>query len=163
MTLKTNLYLFIVSLVVLCAPPAHAQQADTTDTLLIDDIAITATDFQLDREKNTATAKLTLLSQKDIPREFKLNVYGTQLTADNRQSYFFQTITLGRVTVRFEDKQNYLHYLLQPDTPVALTIVASHIAPGTEAIELVKLVFEDSEEEGRFIEAFVDWIRKEEE
>lgn len=160
--MKTNRFLLIVSLMLACAT-AMAQPAASADTLIVDDIAITAADFQLDRETGTATAKLTLLSQKDIPREFKLNVYGTQVTADNRQSYFFQTITLGRVTVRFEDKQNYLHYLLQPDTPVALTIVASHVAPGAEAIELVKLVFEDSKEEGRFIEAFVDGIQKEEE
>ena len=153
--MKTNLYLLIVSFIVLGAASASGQQADTTDTILIDDIRITATDFQLNGETGTATAKLTLLSQLDIPREFKLNVYGTQVFGDDRQAYFFQSITLGRVTVRFEDKQNYLHYLLQPDTPVALTVVASNIRTGTDAIPLVKLVFEDSQEEGRFIEVFV--------
>lgn len=62
---------------------------------------------------------------------------------------------MGRVNIRFEDKQNYLHYLLQPDTPVELTVLADNIAPEAEAIHLVKLVFEDSTEEGRFLEAFV--------
>lgn len=153
--MKINRYLLMVSLIVLCLPMARAQQADTTDILFIDDITITAKPFVLNRETNTATAKLTLLSEKAVPREFKLNVFGTQVFGDDRQAYFFQTASLGRVMVRFEDKQNYLHYLLQPDTPVELTIVAGVIKAGTESVPLVKLVFEDSQEEGRFIEAFV--------
>jgi len=153
--MKINRYALIVAFIVLCLPMARAQQADTTGILLIDDITITAKPFVLNREDHTATAKLTLASEKDVPREFKLNVFGTQVFGDDRQAYFFQTATLGRVTVRFEDKQNYLHYLLHPDTPVELTIVADAITADTDSIPLIKLVFEDSKENGRFIEAFV--------
>lgn len=157
--MKTKIYLLIISFVFMYSVSLQAignkQQTDTTTTLLVDDITITGTDYQIDTDASTATVKLTLLSEKDVPREFKLNVYGTQVVDNARQPHYFQTITLGRVTIRFEDKQNYLHYLLQPDTPVELTIIADNIASETEAIHLVKLVFEDSIEEGRFVEAFV--------
>ncbi len=157
--MKTKIYLFFALLALIYVAPIHAkdlrQQTDTVATVLVDDITITATGYHIDKETNTASIKLTLLSEKDVPREFKLNIYGTQVVDNNRQSYFFQTITMGRVNIRFEDKQNYLHYLLQPDTPVELTVLADNIAPEAEAIHLVKLVFEDSTEEGRFLEAFV--------
>lgn len=126
--------------------------------VIVDDILFKAINYQLDAKTNTATATLTLLNQKDVPRELKLNVFGTQVVDNKRNSYYLSTISLGRVQVRFEDKQNYLNYLLQPEQPVTLTITATGISADSGAVQLLKIVFEDSREEGRFIEAFVSGV-----
>ncbi|WP_051293038.1 hypothetical protein [Olivibacter sitiensis] len=127
-------------------------------TVILDDILFKAVDYQLDAATKTATATLTLLNQKDVPRELRLNVFGTQIVDNKRNSYYISTISLGRVQVRFEDRQNYLNYLLQPDQPVTLTITATGISADSDVVQLVKIVFEDSKEEGRFIEAFVSGV-----
>lgn len=140
------------------APSKAAQpQAFPTDssTVVIDDIRFEASHYHLDATNQTATVVLSLLNQKTVPRELKINVYGVQVVDNNRNAYFFSSIELGRVLIRFEDKQNYLHYLLQPDTPVNLTVTAQGISTKADFIQLVKVVFEDSTEEGRFIETFL--------
>lgn len=123
--------------------------------VIVDDILFSAIDYQLDATTNTAKATLTLLNQKDVPRELRLNVFGSQVVDNKRNSYYFSTISLGRVLVSFDDKQNYLNYLLQPDQEVRLTITATGISADADGVQLVKIVFEDSREEGRFLEAFV--------
>lgn len=158
--MKTILFL-IASIFVFYIAPTYAVPVtltDTTESLVVDDITITALGHQINTEAGTVTIKLALRSEKEVPREFKLNVYGTQVVDNNRQAHFFQTITMGRVTVHFDDRQNYLHYLLQPDTQVELTIVADNIPAEAEQISLVKLVFEDSTTEGRFVQAFLAHI-----
>lgn len=123
--------------------------------LTMDGIRFEATAYAIDSATNIATVTLTLTSLPERSRELKLNVYGTQLVDDQRNAYYFSTITLGRVLMRFEDRQNYLHYLLQPHTPVKLTITAQGISPEATAISVVKVVFEDSKDEGRFLEAYL--------
>ena len=127
-----------------------------SSTLVMDAIRFEATGFTIDTATHTATATLTLTSLSERSRELKLNVYGTQLVDDQRNAYYFSTMTMGRVLMRFEDRQNYMHYLLQPGTPVLLTITATDISPEAAAIQLVKVVFEDSKDEGRFLEAYLN-------
>jgi hypothetical protein len=126
-----------------------------SSAVVVDDIQFNAIDYQLDATTNTAKATLTLLNKKEVPRELRLNVFGTQVVDNKRNSYYISTISMGRVLVRFEDKQNYLNYLLQPEQEVRLTITATGISADSNGVQLVKIVFEDSREEGRFIEAFV--------
>lgn len=126
--------------------------SDST-TVLLDDILFEAKTTSFDHSANTATVSLTLLNQKSTPRELRINVYGIQLLDNLKNSYYFSSLTLGRVLIRFEDKQNYAHYLLQPDEPVMVQLSATGISPDAAAIHLVKFVFEDSTEEGRFIDA----------
>ncbi|MEC3880003.1 hypothetical protein [Parapedobacter sp. 10938] len=132
------------------APIARDSSALTMDGLRFEVIS-----FAIDSATNTSTATLTITSLAERSRELKVNVYGTQLVDDRRNAYYFSTITMGRVLMRFEDRQNYLHYLLQPNTPVELAITAQGISPEAAAIQVVKIVFEDSEDEGRFLEAYL--------
>src|SRR3546814_284075 len=111
--------------------------------LTMDGIRFEATAFTIDSAKNIATVTPTLTCLSPQSRELKINVYGTQLVDDQRNAYYFSTITMGRVLMRFEDRQNYLHYLLQPNIPAKLTITSKGIPSGTTAIQVVKVVFED--------------------
>ncbi|MGV3761538.1 hypothetical protein [Parapedobacter sp.] len=151
----------LVALALLSVPAVlFAQQGDTHVSqdsigLVMDGIRFEATAYTIDTATNTATATLTLTNLSERSRELKVNVYGTQLVDDQRNAYYFSTLTMGRVLMRFEDRRNYLHYLLQPDTPVVLTITAQGISAKATAIQVVKVVFEDSEDEGRFLEAYL--------
>lgn len=129
--------------------------AQDSSGLTMDGIRFEVTTFAIDSATNTATVTLTLTCLSERSRELKINVYGTQLVDDQRNAYYFSTITMGRVLMRFEDRRNYLHYLLQPDTPVALTITAQGISPGAATIQVAKIVFEDSKDDGRFLEAYL--------
>ncbi|PPK99599.1 hypothetical protein [Parapedobacter indicus] len=126
-----------------------------SSAIVVDNIQFKAEQFVIDPATRTATVTLALTSLKDKPRELKINVYGTQLVDNARDAYYFSTIALGRVLMRFEDKQNYLHYLLQPQVPAKLTITADAISTTAAAIQVVKIVFEDSAEEGRFLDAYL--------
>lgn len=132
-----------------------APVAQDSSGLTMDGIRFEATSFTIDSATNTATVTLTLTSLSERSRELKVNVYGTQLVDDQRNAYYFSTITMGRVLMRFEDRQNYLHYLLQPNKPVPLTITAQSISPEAAAIQVAKVVFEDRKDEGRFLEAYL--------
>lgn len=123
--------------------------------VVVDNMQFKAEQFVIDSATHTATVTLSIVSLKDKPRELKINVYGTQLVDNERNAYYFSTIGLGRVLMRFEDKQNYLHYLLQPNLPAKLTVTADAISAKATAIQVVKIVFEDSTEEGRFSEAYL--------
>lgn len=126
-----------------------------SSVLTMDGIRFETTTSTIDSVTNTATVTLMLTCLSERSRELKVNVYGTQLVDDRRNAYYFSTITMGRVLMRFEDRQNYLHYLLQPRTPVELTITAQSISTEAAAIQVAKIVFEDSKDEGRFLEAYL--------
>lgn len=152
----TRQKLLLVMLILSSATAVFARGTAARDSsvLVIDDIRFEAERFVVDSATNVATVELSLVNLKKTPRELKVNVYGTQLVDDRRDAYYFSTIGLGRVLMRFTDKQNYLHYLLQPDSPAKLVITAESISPGA-AIQVVKIVFEDSAEEGRFLDAYL--------
>ena len=123
--------------------------------ITMDGIRFHATDYAIDSATRAATVTITLTSLSERSRELKLNVYGTQLVDDQRNAYYFSTLTMGRVLMRFEDRQNYLHYLLQPHTPVEMIITAQDVAPDASGIQVVKLVFEDRKDKGRFLEVYL--------
>lgn len=156
---KTILLTLIATLFVTTV--TFAQGEDTvvasqdSSVIVVDDIRFETAQILIDSATRTATVELSLTSLKEHPRELKINVYGTQLVDNERNAYYFSTITLGRVLMRFEDRQNYLHYLLQPDTPAKLIITAENISKNAAAIQVVKVVFEDSKEEGRFLDAYL--------
>ncbi|MGK6350704.1 hypothetical protein [Parapedobacter sp. DT-150] len=134
-----------------------------SSTVIVDDTKFDILRFTIDSTSRIATVELTLTNLKETPRELNINVFGTQLVDNERNAYYFSTITLGRVVMQFGDKQNYLHYLLQPDTPVTLTITAEKISAEATAIELVKITFEDSTETGRFLDAYLSAVSAPEE
>jgi len=149
--MKQGAYIIILMLML----PALVARAQDSDAMLTDGIQFVSEAFVVDSASRTATVTLVLTNKQDKPRELKINVYGTQLVDDERNAYYFSTMELGRVLMRFEDRQNYLHYLLQPDVPVRLTITAGSVSAAATAIQVVKVVFEDSTETGRFLDVYL--------
>ncbi|WP_293934481.1 hypothetical protein [Sphingobacterium sp. UBA6645] len=104
---------------------------------------------------DTLVVDLFAISYEKNPREFRLNVFGSNLTDADGKEHFLTSIQVGRVIVNIADRQNYLNYLLNQDVPVAIQL---KLAPATDAIKKakqVKLVFADFEEEGKFVEAII--------
>ncbi|WP_262248831.1 hypothetical protein [Parapedobacter soli] len=141
--------------VAVSAPLKGVPAEQDSSVLIMDDIRFEAIAYTIDSATNTASVTLTLTCLSERSRELKVNVCGTQLVDDQRNAYYFSALTMGRVLMRFEDRQNYLHYLLQPSAPVELTITAQGISPQAKAIHMVKVVFEDRKDEGRFLEAYL--------
>lgn len=127
----------------------HAQSPDSLQ--VVDDIQFDLKGYHIDESKQELTIDLFAISYSQSPREFKMNTFSTQIFDQQRQSHFFSSIQMGNVRVRFEDKQNYLHYLLDEDKPVDIQVVVKDWKK-TDQPESLKLVFESSEEEGKFLE-----------
>ena len=109
--------------------------------------------MQIDSKSNTASVELFLTSYTRNGRELKLNTFGTQLVDMKNKTYLFGTITLGKIMVKLEDKQNYINYLMKTDEPVLLKVTVPNW--GKVKPKEIVVVFEDSEEEGHYIETAV--------
>ncbi len=130
-------------------------KAQSVDSLLVvDDIQFDVKEFHLDESKNELTINLFAISYSTDPREYKMNTFSTQVLDQKKQSHFFSTIRMGNVLVRFEDKQNYLHYLLEEDKPVDIQVVVKDWKKSDKPA-MIKLVFESSTEEGEFLEVSI--------
>ncbi|WP_231585231.1 hypothetical protein [Sphingobacterium sp. Ag1] len=126
-----------------------AQSADSL--LVVDDIQFDVKEFHVDEPKHELVINLFAISYSKNPREYKMNTFSTQVLDQKKQSHFFSTIQMGNVLVKFEDKQNYLHYLLEEDKPVDIQVVIKDWKK-TDKPVMIKLVFESSTEEGEFLE-----------
>ncbi len=124
-----------------------AQQDSTIK--IIDDIQIDVKSVQVDSSSDTLTVELFLISYQMDPREFKLNAFATQLEDEDGASHLFSSIRMGRVMVKIEDRQNYLHYLINENEPVLFTLKVAGWAD--HKASKLNLVFEDSNEEGKFL------------
>ncbi|MBB1644590.1 MULTISPECIES: hypothetical protein [unclassified Sphingobacterium] len=126
-----------------------AQSADSL--LVVDDIQFDVKEFHFDEGKNELVINLFATSYSTDPREYKMNTFSTQVLDQKKQPHFFSTIQMGNVLVKFEDKQNYLHYLLEEDKPVDIQVIVKDWKK-TDKPVMIKLVFESSTEEGEFLE-----------
>lgn len=127
----------------------HAQSLDSLQ--VVDEIQFDLKGYHIDESKRELTIDLFAISYSQSPREYKMNTFSTQIFDQQRKSHFFSSIQMGNVLVRFEDKQNYLHYLLEEDKPVDIQVIVKDWKK-TDKPERIKLVFESSEEEGKFLE-----------
>lgn len=153
--MKKWIYIILFSMIIFCSHHvlAQEQQADSTENIT-DDIQVDVKSVQLEAEGDTLAIELFLISYQRNPREFKLNTYATQVIDSDGQQHLFSSIKMGRVLVQLTDQQNYLHYLLEEDVPVSLTIKIGDWQKRRPY--KAALVFEDSTEEGRFITQEVD-------
>lgn len=142
----------IMLIIGLLVPFCVAAQQDTTVQSL-DDIQFDVKSAQV--EGDTATVALFLISLARGEREFKMNTYASVVEDARYNDHMYSSIQMGRVMVRLEDRQNYLHYLLAQDTPVPLTIKVANWREANGKPTAVRIVFEDSREEGRFREVSV--------
>lgn len=151
MYMKT-LHYGIISLFLLLAASTQAQDMDSTNVL--DDVQADLKGVRTDKSADSLIIELFLISYRMDQREFKLNTYATQVVDQDGTPHLYASIKMGRVRVDIKDRQNYLHYLLEENVPVPLTITYGNWK-GKKAKKLL-LVFEDSAEEGKFITQAID-------
>lgn len=126
---------------------AFGQQDSTVN--ITDDIQVDVKSVTLDSHSDTLTVELFLISYQVDPREFKLNTFATQLVDDTGGAHLFWSIQMGRVLVKIGDRQNYLHYLIEENEPVPFTLKIA--GWGEKAASKLNVVFEDSNEVGKYI------------
>ncbi|SUJ13975.1 Uncharacterised protein [Sphingobacterium spiritivorum] len=131
-----------------------AQEVDAVPEL-VDDIQVDVKNVSVDAKTKTLTLDLFLISYQKNPREFKLNTFATQVLDTKGQTYMYSTMQMGKVLIKLSDRQNYLHYFMEDEVPVAFKITVDNWTKGNKA-KAVKLVFEDSTEAGKFIEKAVN-------
>lgn len=130
--------------------------SQSEDTLLqvVDDI-------QFDLKSVTASGDtliidLFAISYDKNPREFRLNVFGSSLLDEKDVTHLFNSIQIDRVIVNLDERQNYLNYLLHQDVPVAIRLKISPMTDELIHSKKVKLVFSSLEEDGQFLDVWID-------
>ena len=151
--MKRLLFLLYLPLCWLSSNTLLAQEKEPEKNIK-DDIQVDVKSTKINVGGDTLSIELFLISYQMDPREFKLNTFATQIVDNEGDKHLFTTMKMGRVLVQLADRENYLHYLLEEDIPVPLTI---HVGDwkGKKASKVL-LVFEDSKEEGKFITQEVD-------
>lgn len=139
----------LLTVLLLSVGGACFAQEDPSSNVL-DDLQTDVKTVKVDAKKDSLSIELFLISYQMNPREFKLNTFATQVVDEKGASHLYSSMKMGRVTVNIADRQNYLHYLLEENVPVPLTIKIGAWKKGSVP-KTVKLVFEDSAEEGKFI------------
>ncbi|MGO1243599.1 MAG: hypothetical protein ACTJHT_05825 [Sphingobacterium sp.] len=144
--MKKHLFIFFFILLMIdhCA---FAQQDSTVN--VSDAIQFDVKSVHLDSCSDTLIVELFLISYQMDPREFKLNTFATQLVDQTGASHLLSSIQMGRVLVKIEDRQNYLHYLIKENEPVVLIVKVAGWAD--QKANKLNVVFEDSSEVGKFI------------
>lgn len=131
-----------------------AQEIDTT-AVLVDEIQVDIKNVSLSANADTATIDLFLISYQRKPREFKLNTYATQISDSKGSYHLYDSMKMGKVLVLLTHRQNYLHYFMEEDVPVSFQIKVANWTKDRGKPTHLKLVFEDSKEEGKYLEKIV--------
>ena len=140
-----------ITLLFLCFVGSRVKAQSADSLLVVDDIQFDLKEFHVDKATNELVINLFAISYSKDPREFKMNTFSTQILDQKKQPHFFSSIQMGNVQIRFEDKQNYLHYLLEEDKPVDIQVIVKDWKKTDKPVR-IKLVFESSEEEGKFLD-----------
>ncbi|MCA5004162.1 hypothetical protein [Sphingobacterium bovistauri] len=149
---------FLLSLLVtaLAYSFSFAQEKPERNSIDINEIEVWTKSVQLSAKGDTATIELYLQSYLKNPREFKLNTFSSGLLSGNEKPLWYHSMQMGKVHVRLEDKQNYLHYLLTRNEPVVLTIKTGGWKKQWGKPKQLKLAIEDFEEQGKILEYTID-------
>lgn len=118
-------------------------------------------DIQFDLKSVTASGDtlvvdLFAISYDKDPREFRLNVFATALIDAQEESHMLTSVQIDRVIVQLSDRENYLNYLLHQDKPVNIRLKLTPMTEEIKNAKMVKIVFNALEEEGQFLDAFID-------
>lgn len=147
--------MYVGLLFLLFGSAGSLQAQDLPVEQLTDNIQVDVKSIRHDPKTDSLTVDLFLISYSRKPREFKLNTYASQVFDAVGKPSFYSLIKMGRVQIRLEERQNYLHYLLEEEVPVPLTFKIANW--GKRKATKLLLVFEDSEEEGHFIQKEVNF------
>lgn len=131
-------------------------QSSDEGPVLVDDIQVDVKEVFLSAKGDTATVELYLISYERGTREFKLNSFASGIVDSKGQVYLYDVMQMGKVRLQAKDRQNYLHYLLEEDAPVKLVIQTTGWKKQWGIPQQCKLVFEDSSEQGKFLEIIID-------
>ncbi|MFZ4862322.1 hypothetical protein ACL9RF_09060 [Sphingobacterium sp. Mn56C] len=151
--MKSALIFFMLCFGIMQGLQAQVVEKSSLD---VDDIEILVKDVLFTGKKDTVIVELFLNSYKKNPREFKLNTFATGIIGVDGTPLFYSTIQLEKVFVDIKDRQNYIHYLLKGDVPVLLRIATVGWQKRWGKPQQLKLTFEDSTEEGKFLDVLVD-------
>lgn len=137
-----------------CILPKYSNAQEDSSLNVVDDI-------QFDLKSVTASGDTLIvdifaISYDKNPREFRLNVFASAIIDAEEQSHMVTSIQMGRVIVQLSDRENYLNYLLHQDKPVEIRLKLSPLTEEIKNSKLVKLVFSSLEEEGQFLDAYID-------
>jgi len=146
--------MYVCVLFLLLGSTGSLKAQDLPTEQLTDNIQVDVKAVRHDTKTDSLTVDLFLISYSRKPREFKLNTYASQVFDAAGKGSFYSLIKMGRVQIRLEERQNYLHYLLEEEVPVSLTFKVANW--GKRKATKLLLVFEDSEEEGHFIQKEVN-------
>ena len=137
-----------------CAISVKAQTVSEPDPFVVDDIQIDIKEVVA--RGDSAVVELFLISYKKNPREFKLNTFASGVADSQGTPYLYKSMKMGRIWVPVEQRQNYIHYLLEQDVPISLRVVTPNWKKQWGKPKQFKLSFEDSEEEGKFLEILIE-------
>ncbi len=134
--------------------PKTSQAQEDSNLNVVDDI-------QFDLKSVTASGDtlvvdLFAISYDKNPREFRLNVFATALIDAQEESHMLTSVQIDRVIVQLSDRENYLNYLLHQDKPVNIRLKLTPMTEEIKNAKMVKIVFNALEEEGQFLDAFID-------
>lgn len=147
-------FLYILGLAIAILLPKMSQAQEDPNLNVVDDI-------QFDLKSVTASGDtlvvdLFAISYDKNPREFRLNVFATALIDAQEESHMLTSVQIDRVIVQLSDRENYLNYLLQQDKPVNIKLKLTPMTEEIKNAKMVKIVFNALEEEGQFLDAFID-------
>ena len=143
-------------LLITSAVKLSAQDKVERNSTDINDIEVWVKQVSLSPKGDTATVQLYLQSYLKNPREFRLNTFATGLIAGDDRPMWYDSMSIGKVIINLQDRQNYLNYLMTRDHEVVLTIKTPNWKKQWGKPKQVKLTFEDHAEEGKFLEYYID-------
>ncbi|NGM60843.1 hypothetical protein G5B30_02815 [Sphingobacterium sp. SGG-5] len=130
-----------------------------TSPLVVDDIQVDVKDVKVSVKGDSVTVDLFLISYQKHPREFRLNTFASGVVDSKGSPYLYASMQMGQVKIDVSDRQNYLNYLLEPDEPTLFQLKTGAWKKQWGKPKQVKLTFEDSTEEGKFLEVSIDLDR----
>lgn len=149
-----NIFLSLCFALALTIPQlGFAQEQDTTLNV-VDDIQFDL--HSVTTSGDSLVIDVFVISYDKNPREFRLNVFASAIIDSEEQSHMLTTAQMDRVIVNLDDRQNYLNFLLHQDKPAAIKIKLSPLTEEIKQAKLLKLVFNALDDEGQFLEAYID-------
>lgn len=149
-----NIFLSLFFALALTIPQlGFAQEQDTTLNV-VDDIQFDL--HSVTTSGDSLVIDVFVISYDKNPREFRLNVFASAIIDSEEQSHMLTTAQMDRVVVNLDDRQNYLNFLLHQDKPAAIKIKLSPLTEEIKQAKLLKLVFNALDDEGQFLEAYID-------
>lgn len=144
-------------LLLLCVCSGYISFAQTEKPLLVvDDIQIDIKNIYLSSLGDTAVVEMYLISYQKNPRELKINTFASGIMDSNGKTFLYTSMLIGRILVSVDTRQNYIHYLLEQDVPVRFLVKTANWNKQWGMPKQFKLAFEDSTEEGKFLEVDVN-------